>query len=183
MGAAWTLDPLPQPREGSLSGKVYAQMRRDFGLLAEPLTLHAAVPELLAGAWSVLRETLVVGSVPRERKERVALEISRLNRCPYCIDAHSIMLAASRRAGSRRDATDESVADPLAEWARATRTPGAPILASPPFTGDEAPEIIGTALCFHYINRMVQVVLGETPLPLRGRWFKGTVQRLSACPA
>ena len=43
----------------------------------------------------VSRESELVGSIPREEKEAIAACISQLNRCPYCVDAHTIMLRAT----------------------------------------------------------------------------------------
>jgi len=40
-----------------------------------------------------------------------------------------------------------------------------PIIKVPPFKKEEAPEIIGTAVLFHYINRMVILFAGDKPLP------------------
>jgi hypothetical protein len=37
--------------------------------------------------------------------------------------------------------------------------------------------MIGTALFFQYINRIVTVLLGETPLPFSQRWLKGLLMR------
>ena len=76
----------------SLSGKVLAQVRKEFGAEVEPLTLHRPVPELLAGAWMACRETLLAGSGGRDAKELIATAVSTINRCHYCVDAHSIML-------------------------------------------------------------------------------------------
>src|SRR5262245_16986832 len=54
------------PREArGLVAEVYAAMRADFGRIAEPLAVHSPAPVLLAGAWGVTRETLLVGRVPR----------------------------------------------------------------------------------------------------------------------
>lgn len=83
----------PSAADG-LVAEVYRQIRRDFGAVAGPLRLHSAAPELLAGAWCACRETLVAGNVPRERKETVAAMVSEINRCPWCIDAHTTMLRA-----------------------------------------------------------------------------------------
>jgi hypothetical protein len=95
------------------------------------------------------------------------------------------------KAISKQD--DEKIQDPkirsIVAWASATRSPDAEILRSPPFSTQDAPEIIGTAVSFHYINRMVSVLLSETPLPsnsfllkgilkrVAGRMFKGAVRR------
>lgn len=84
----------PNVAEG-LVGQVYAQIKKEFGALAEPFTLHSPSPELLAGAWSACRESLLVGNVRRDVKEAVAATVSRINRCPYCVDAHTIMLNAT----------------------------------------------------------------------------------------
>ena len=61
----------------------------------------------------------------------------------------------------------------------ATRTPGAPILSTPPFSPHDAPEIIGTAVFYHYINRMVSVLLKQSPLPLVPAPLTGTTARLA----
>ncbi|MFQ5655162.1 MAG: carboxymuconolactone decarboxylase family protein [Planctomycetota bacterium] len=163
------------------------QMRRDFGLVPEPVTLHAPVPELLAGTWCVLRETLVAGAAPRPLKEAVALAISRANRCPYCVDAHSILLGATAEGGSAevpggardRRATDSSLAA-VSRWAAATGRGDSKELRSPPFPREHAPEYFGTAMAFHYINRMVLVRLGASPIPFRSRWLKGPLERISS---
>ncbi|MCK4782230.1 MAG: hypothetical protein KAV87_00665, partial [Desulfobacteraceae bacterium] len=42
-----------------------------------------------------------------------------------------------------------------------------------------APEIIGTAVFFHYVNRMANVLLSETPLPSNHPWLKGVFKRMA----
>jgi DNA-directed RNA polymerase specialized sigma24 family protein len=39
------------------------------------------------------------------------------------------------------------------------------VLADPPFDGELAPELIGTAVAFHYINRMVTILASPSPFP------------------
>lgn len=151
--------------DGALARAVDRQLRRDFGVAAEPVTLHRSCPEIFAGVWIALRETLVVGSVSRRRKERIATAISESNRCPYCVDAHRIMLSAT-------PAEDEvGGADRESDWARATSLPDSAILSSPPFGEGDGPELRGTAFCFHYINRMVTILLDDSPLPFQG-WIR-----------
>src|SRR5262245_47857316 len=89
----------PEQAQGLVTA-VYAQLRADFGRVAEPLAVHSPSPTLLAGVWSALRQHMVVGEVPRGVKESVASTVSAINRCPYCVDVHT-MLA---RAGGYRDA-------------------------------------------------------------------------------
>ncbi|MCP4574858.1 MAG: alkylhydroperoxidase [Deltaproteobacteria bacterium] len=175
----------PNVNEG-LVAAVYPQIKKEFGALVEPFTLHSPSPELLAGAWSACRESLLVGSVRRDVKEAVAATVSRINRCPYCVDAHTIMLNATS-ARSSADAIihhrDDQIGDPtvhsIVKWASATRSPGTEILLSPPFFRKDAPEIIGTALFFHYVNRMVSVLLSETPLPSNHPLLKGFLKKMA----
>jgi len=183
------------PRRDGLVAEVYRQIRRDFGALVEPMTVHAPVPTLLAAAWCVNRETLLVGRVRRELKEAVATVVSQLNRCPYCVDAHTIMLHAGSQhriarqlsRGDRRGLSDPEL-EAVVAWAASTRSPDDAVLASPPFGTADAPELIGTAVAFHYINRIVTILLGDSPVPgpglMReaakrpaGLWFSRAVRR------
>jgi len=154
-------------------GEIYAQIKREFGTLGEPLTLHSPIPDLLGGVWFSFWECLISGVARRDLREAVAVAVSRLNRCPYCIDAHTVMLratAAHSAAGAIQYGRDDEIEDEqtraVVKWAAATRSPGAPILHSPPFSPQEAPEFIGAAVWVHYINRMVQVFLSRKLLPI-----------------
>jgi len=177
---------VPSPQE-LLVRSVFAQIEGDFGFVAEPFLAHAAVPELLAAAWSTLRETVLVeGSFRRPVKEAIAMAVSAADRCPYCVDAHGIMLHATGEAAVERAihaGRPERIGDPrlaaLVRWAEATSDRGAEIVARPPYTSEEAPEAIGTVLCFKYINRMATVLLGETPLPTANRWLRRPILRLA----
>jgi len=175
----------PNAAEG-LVAHVYPQIKKEFGALVEPFTLHSPSPELLAGAWSACRESLLVGTVRRKVKEAVAATVSRINQCPYCVDAHTIMLnaiSAGNSAGAIIHKQDDQIRDAavrsIVKWAAATRSPGAKVLLSPPFSRKDAPEIIGTAVFFHYVNRMVSVLLSDTPLPSNHPLLKGFFKRMA----
>ncbi len=153
--------------------ELYTQVRKEFQLVP-PLTLFSPSAELFDGVWRVLRESLIIdGSVQRSTLEAVSAAVSSINACPYCVDAHSGMLHAT----SRHDVVDSIYANDMSliqddstrnivQWALATKTPGAAILKYPPFTPEQAPEIIGTAMVFHFINRMVSVFLSASPMPV-----------------
>jgi AhpD family alkylhydroperoxidase len=189
---------VPQGQARGLVAAVYTQMRADFGRVAEPFAVHSPSPALLAGAWSVARETLLVGQVPRGVKESIASAISAANRCPWCVDVHTTLARAAGYGDAARavDAFDPrdgfddrhlatlSRADAprlpdLLRWAAATRSPGAEILYSPPFDASEAPEIIGVAVAFHYINRIVSATLPAT-LFEGPTWLRGGIARAAA---
>jgi AhpD family alkylhydroperoxidase len=162
-----------RPRSASaLTARVYEQTERDFGVIAPPVALHAPAPGPLAASWLMLRESLVAdGLVPRPAKEAIAAAVSLSNSCPYCIEVHSVAMYglagsadASALSGDRLAEISDPQARRLAQWARTSRqrdTAG----ADRPFSDDEAPEVIGTALIFHYLNRMVNIFLDDSPLP------------------
>lgn len=163
--------PVPAEDATGTVREVYAQIADDFGMPRMPvfMTLSPA-PDLLAATWSMLRESLLAGNASRTGKEVVALGVSLVNRCPFCVAAHTTLLHATgdHRLGEAI-ARGETPQDPelaaLLAWAKATRTPGAPELAAPPFAPGEAPEYVGTALAFHFINRTASALLTDDLLP------------------
>lgn len=178
---------VPAAGADGLVGRVYEQMRREFQLVP-PVTLHAPNPELLAGVWGMLRETIVAGPVDRTVREVVCEAVSQINECSFCVDAHSTLLAgAAQGPTSAAIAANrpEQISDPTirahAQWALANRQPGADVLSRPPFSAEDAPEIIGSAVCFHYIDRMTSVFLPDAPVPLPSwlQWLRGTVIRIA----
>ncbi len=180
------IQPITATKANGLTAQVYHQITRDFGALVEPFTLHSPAPQLLAGVWMATRETELVGSVRRDIKEAVAATVSRINQCPYCVDAHTMMLHATTAHNAATAISHERAAqiqDPalraITVWAAATRSPGADVLLAPPFTAAEAPEIIGTAVAFHYINRMVDIFLSATPLPFNLGGLNALPKRLA----
>jgi AhpD family alkylhydroperoxidase len=181
------LSPLGRSAAQSLVDQVYHQIQQEFGVIADPFRLHAPVPELLAGIWSVTREIGTERSVPWPVKEAVAAAVSQSNACSYCVEIHAAVasvrtdqpLAPLLAQGRTADITDPSLRA-VVTWAQATRSPGSALLLSPPFTAQEAPEIIGVTLVYHYINRMVQVFLPESLLPsiVRDGWAARVAWRL-----
>ena len=52
------IKPIPYSAVRGLTAEVYQQMPADF-LPVPPLTLHSPAPEVMAGVWSILRETFL----------------------------------------------------------------------------------------------------------------------------
>lgn len=142
-----------KPRHArGLVREVYRQVEHEFSMLAPPTAMHSAAPDLLAGSWMILRETLVAqGVATRASKEAVATGVSVANSCPYCEDVHGMTLAA----------IDSESQDELTAWAQSSAVGS----ATPPFPPEAAPELIGTAVAFHYYNRVVNVFLRDSPFP------------------
>ena len=158
-----------EPRQArGVVADVYDEARREFGRLPEPVSMLSPNEDLLAAWWATLRETLIAGNAPRARKEAVAAAVAVTQRCPWCIDAHTTMMYA---AGESKTATailaDTKLSDsdpnaPYVAWARGTAAPGGP---AAPFAGGQAVEYVGTAMIFHFVTRLVLVLLDETFLP------------------
>jgi AhpD family alkylhydroperoxidase len=162
----------PVAAEG-LVAEVYAQVGRDFGMLAPPISLHSPAPEALAASWLMLRETLVgSGLLDRATKEAVAAAVSVGNACPYCVDVHGTTLHglirgrdAAAIATDRIDEVADSRLREIAGWARATALRATASRQDLPLSPAEAPEAIGVVVVFHYLNRMVNIFLSDSPFP------------------
>jgi AhpD family alkylhydroperoxidase len=155
------------------TGAVRQQIEHDFGPLVPPFALHMPAPDALCAYWVIFREPTYGRRVDRAAKEAVAAAVSAINTCPYCVDVHTTMLQA---LGDRAVAVaigsgqTEAIADPglraVVTWARASRQPDAHILHQRPFPDEHAPELIGVAVAYHYINRMVNIFATASPFPL-----------------
>jgi len=153
-----------------LVGRVYEQVEREFGVLAPSLVLLSPAPQVLAASWLMLRETLLAArKVERTSKEAVATTVSLGNTCPWCATVHSSMLSGLAEGLVLTDDSAESIADPrlraVTTWARDCGTEEGARRHEPACPAEEAPELIGTAVLFHYYNRMVNVFLTDLPLP------------------
>jgi AhpD family alkylhydroperoxidase len=156
---------IPPPDIGhaeGLSAAVYRQLELEFQAVP-PITMHHLDPGLMSGVWSACRETLVAGP-DRAVKEAVAVAVSKSNRCPYCVQAHTSMLE-----GSGALVGDAGVPAAIVEWAAATGDREKANLLAPQFPGRSAPAIIGTTVMFHYINRMANLFLDDTMMPIVGK--------------
>jgi AhpD family alkylhydroperoxidase len=167
---------------------VRRQITRDFGMLGAtaPFALHLPAPQALHAYWAMVREPTCGPLVDRAQKEAVAAAVSAINACPYCVDAHTTMLdalgdrapAAAIPTGATHDIADPDLREVVA-WARANRQPDAPILRQPPFPDEHAPELIGIAVSYHYINRMVNIFAATSPFPLGDSKIKPIVKRVA----
>ncbi|MEV5550294.1 carboxymuconolactone decarboxylase family protein [Streptomyces sp. NPDC052309] len=163
-------EPLPPKSATGRVAEVYEQITRDFGIAGPPtFVVLSSAPELLAPAWALMRESLIAGPGSRTGKEVAAFGVSAANKCPFCVDAHTVLLhatgdhALAERLARGLEPEDAGHARVL-DWGRRTRVPGA--AGEPyPFPREEAPGYLGTALAFHFINRIVSALLTENLFP------------------
>lgn len=177
--------PVPYRRATGLTAHIYQQLTTDF-MPAPLVALHSPIPDLFASVWSILRESLLAGSANRSHKETVAATVSKTNECPFCVEAHTVMLRATSEhevANAILQGDYDSIRDPehhaLVQWVLGHQTPFTPSNHPTPFSQADAPEMIGTVLTFQYINRMANVFMGDSLLPLPSI-AKGPVYRLYA---
>ncbi|AGM04427.1 carboxymuconolactone decarboxylase family protein [Amycolatopsis keratiniphila] len=143
--------PVPFGRATGLVRDVYGRLERDFGMLAPPVAVHSPSPPVLAASWVMLRESLVAaGETSRADREIVATVVSRGNSCPYCVEVHGMAL----------DSLGRSVEAAAIASGRPVTDPRTGILSA----GARA-ELTAVAFTFHYLNRVVSVFLGPSPLP------------------
>ncbi|MFD3503651.1 carboxymuconolactone decarboxylase family protein [Streptomyces sp. NPDC058676] len=187
-------EPSPPKAATGRVAEVYAQLSRDFGI-DEPVTfvVLSSAPEILAPVWALMRESLIAGPGSRTGKELAALGVSLANKCPFCVDAHTMLLHATgdhalaeRLVRGERPENEQHAR--VLEWGRRTRVPGGLGPEPYPFPREHAPGYLGTALAFHFINRIVSALLTENLLPgnaqrfrvvrsLAGRTLSRTVRR------
>lgn len=165
--------PVPPGAAAGSVAAVYAQVERDFGMLAPPVVLHSPAAGPLAACWLMLRETLLArGVADRAAKELVAAGVSLGNACPYCVDVHSAVLRGlghGTEADTLGSDSVDAMVDPalrdLAAWARSSGLAESMLRRDPPFAIEQLPEFAGVAVTFHYLNRMVTVFCEDSPLP------------------
>jgi hypothetical protein len=145
------------------------EIERDLGALVAPLEAHAAAPTALAAAWSMLRAAVLApGLVDRTTKEAAATALSLANSSWYCAELHLAALESrnERRAKAAEDTDLAALADhrvrQVTEWAR-TAAMRAGIGPVRPFGDHHVPELVGTTVVCHYLNRMVNVFLPTVP--------------------
>jgi AhpD family alkylhydroperoxidase len=148
-----------------LTAEVYRQLRDEFLGPAPTFQALSPVPEVLAATWALMREALLAGDASRVDRELVASAVSRTNHCRFCVDAHVMLLhALGEHELAEVIARGETPPEPrhaeLAGWAEASRSPGAVGWTSP-----YGPEVTGTLLAFHFINRIVSALLDPDLLP------------------
>jgi len=176
----------PDPRDPRTAA-ARQQIRRDFGMLVPPFALHLPVPGALSACWAIIREPTHGRRVGRATKEAVAAAVSATNTCPYCVDVHTTTLHALGQrspAAAIASGQPDTIADPdlhaVVAWARATRHPDALILRQRPFPDDHAPELVGVALAYHYINRMVNIFAAASPFPVATPRLKPLMKRVAS---
>jgi len=163
--------PAPAKAAGGLTAEVYRQLRDDFLGPVPVFQALSAAPEVLAATWALMREALLAGDASRADREVVATAVSWANGCRFCVDAHVMLLHALgehelAEVIAQGGTPPQSRHAELARWAEASRSPVAAAWTSP-----YGPEVTGTLLAFHFINRIVSALLDPDLLP-------GGMQRL-----
>ncbi|MEO3745189.1 carboxymuconolactone decarboxylase family protein [Plantactinospora sp. B5E13] len=178
--------PAPVRSATGLTAEVYRQLRDEFLGPVPTFRALSAAPELLAATWALMRESLLAGQTSRVDRELVASAVSRANHCRFCVDAHVMLLHALGESElAEMIASGGTPSEPryaaLVAWAETSRSP-----RSTDWTSPHHPEITGTLLAFHFVNRVVSALLDPDLLPgglQRSPLVRTAGGRLAARPA
>ncbi|MGI5521401.1 carboxymuconolactone decarboxylase family protein [Micromonospora sp. CA-259024] len=157
--------PTPARDATGLTARVYQQVRDEFLWPLPTFQALSAVPEVLAATWALMREALLAGDTSRVDRELVASAVSRVNRCQFCVNVHVLVLHALGESTlaeviARGGTPPEPRHAELVGWAEASRSPRAADWTSP-----YRPEVTGTLLAFHFVNRIASALLDSDLLP------------------
>lgn len=98
--------------EAQAQGKVksiYDEIKRTFGMPFVPNLFKAMAnfPEYLEASWNRFKVIMGPGKLDRKTKEFLALAVSSVNNCEYCIHAHT---AALKQLGTSNEELVEMMA-------------------------------------------------------------------------
>eukprot|EP01025_Chloroclados_australasicus_P052285 TRINITY_DN6089_c0_g1_i2.p2 TRINITY_DN6089_c0_g1~~TRINITY_DN6089_c0_g1_i2.p2 ORF type:complete len:370 (+),score=35.84 TRINITY_DN6089_c0_g1_i2:2366-3475(+) len=134
-----------------------------------PQALHLFDESLMIGHWSTLREILVVpGRFSRSEKEVLAAFVSKANECRFCVNAHTTFATGyghkefdnSVQSAIQQGAPellDNARLREIMEWFYHGNNQNT-INKRVPFSKEDAPELLGTAFLFNYVNRLVDII-------------------------
>ena len=141
----------------------YAQVEQELGFAAPHIALHSPAPDTFAASWVLLRETLVANNIAdRTTKEAIAAIVAIGNNSSYLTELHTTTLDALAGARPQDDPEFDHRVRATADWARASRLR---TTAGQKGNPDDIGELIGVLLAAHYLTRMANIFLPESPVP------------------
>ncbi|GAA0578755.1 carboxymuconolactone decarboxylase family protein [Paractinoplanes ferrugineus] len=157
--------PSPARTATGLLADVHRQMREEYHGPMPTFQALSPAPELLAATWTLTRAARLAGDTDRAGREVVAFAVSRANRCRFCAAVHvSELHTLGEHDLAETIAAGGTPPDPwhagLMAWASASRKPRAGW-----WIGQYRPEIVGTLLTVHFVNRVVRALLVPGLLP------------------
>ncbi|OGT55850.1 MAG: hypothetical protein A3E01_14795 [Gammaproteobacteria bacterium RIFCSPHIGHO2_12_FULL_63_22] len=94
---SWITEIPPERAEGRLQ-EIYAELRAKRGKIANILQVHSLRPEALAAHLVLYMDLLFApGELSRKQREMIAVAVSKVNRCDYCIAHHAEALSKYMR--------------------------------------------------------------------------------------
>jgi uncharacterized peroxidase-related enzyme len=91
--------------------EVYEDVKQVFGRLSPALTILSLKPGYLRAMWELHATVMAEGRLTRIEKEVIALAVSAVNGCSYCVWAHSNRV---KRLGMEAQVVEDLVRDPSA---------------------------------------------------------------------
>lgn len=162
------IEPIKPKQASGLLREINQQIKQEFGHVAGPWLALSITPEILAGTWAICRESVVCGELSRGQKESIAAAVSQLNTCPFCEEVHGLIASADgERDTIRRLRLNQQPTGDIGQFINWVKKlgPAAQQQAKLSVTRRASAEIMGTYLCYQFINRIVNVFVEKRVLP------------------
>ncbi len=91
-----TIDLISEEQATGKVKAVYGEIKTTFGVIPSLFKAMAHQPEYLDASWQKVKAVMGPGKLDRKTKELIAVAVSAVNNCAYCVNAHT---AALRRLG------------------------------------------------------------------------------------
>lgn len=89
-----TISVVDEAQATGLVGEVFADIRQTFGMPFVPnlFKVMAHHPAYLKASWERVKVVMGPGLLERKTKEMIAVAVSAVNGCDYCVSAHTAAL-------------------------------------------------------------------------------------------
>lgn len=149
--------------------ETYAALQKGFGQVANLFKTLAQRPPVMKAVLNLSNSLMIVGTVERKLKEKIALKISTTNKCNYCIIYHSVALRRLGLAESEIRLVEEPSKLPAAERVcleyveKVTKNPNSISdhefsQLKKHFTQEQIVEITAVACLFNFLNRFLDAL-------------------------
>jgi len=155
--------------KGPQVDETYAFLQKSFGRVPNLFKTLAHRPEVMKATLNLLSSLMMSGTVDRKLKEKIALKVSTINKCNYCVTSHSMALKRLGVPDNEIKLIEEPSKLPAAESAcleyveRVTKDPNG--ISDKEFdelkkhyTQEQIVEITAVAGFFNYLNRFLDAL-------------------------
>ena len=86
---------IPPSRASGRLAHIYREIRNEVPRVPNLMQVFSLRPETMRSIYRSWLASMWNGTVPRQTKELVAVAVSKVTNCDYCVDAHMVFLQAA----------------------------------------------------------------------------------------